>query len=416
MIRNNYTLAVVLCCLSFWVSIVFNLDPSQRLERQLAGAAGRYLPILLMFGALVAFVVAGIPKRTFQNKAFLFGLVFFLYMFIGGLIGLDQRGELEETFLGRSLGMIAFFTGLAFAQKPEILNEVTKRITGPLIVAGFLGVALIGMRSANIAFTQYQHILRVEQTFFVAAIALFCMGASKGYLRILLFFVFAAISIFTGKSTMMLLGILFLAFTFGSDILAYIRAASRRSASFKGIRNVIVFATLIALSLMAFATFSVVFERLTRYEFDLRLVMWVSLYEQFWEAPLLGSYFTASPIFAFARLEDLSLSTHNDFIDVLVYGGVIAAVPLLYLLVSVFRFNPILQLQDVQSSGRLLYLLLVSFYLMSAIGNPFYSTPSLAIVVWFSIGVLAARPVPRMSDAALQAHPFYRPLALQREA
>jgi hypothetical protein len=304
--------------------------------------------------------------------------------------------------------MLAAVTGAACAGNPQI-REITLRWTlRAFLYAGIAGITLLVLKNAGLILPHLPHILRVEQVYFVAAWIWICRRWPALVLRLFMAGVFFWISAASGKATMSLLAVVFLVMTVGLDRIETLRAAYLSRRIDRGLYRLSLGGlALCVLAAANFVTYLVIDERIARYENDLRTEMWLDRWQQFLDSPVWGKVFYDSPLYVSPLLPDLALSTHNDFLDLLAFGGLLAfgviALLLTRVLLSPATWIPLLRRGRALGPDAILPALLVC-YLVAALGNPFFSIPRLAVPIWFAIGFLVVSAGHRTSPA--RTRPF----------
>lgn len=363
----------------------------------------KYAPTLMIILAIAIFFTAGVRITALKIKAVNFLIFLAICMLIGSLIPLSQGERLAESYLGRGANIFAVLCGAIVASNSDSLNRISRIFVIGLAFVSVIGLSMLVAKSLGIMFHDEGHILHIETTIFVAGLIWIARRWASFVFRIIILITLVWLSVETGKSTTMLLAGLFVISTVVPDLLERMSSVKRREPTQAIVVNFsIAFLSLATIAAGTAFFFRTISERASRYENDLRIEMWMDRWNDFLNSPVYGSLFTDSPLYHHPLLNGMDLSTHNDYLDILASGGVVgffcASFAILVVLTNRRFFA------DFKNVGRSLtanssFSFVFICYVVSALGNPFLPIPRLAVIVWFSIGVLAVQASTRFGSS-----------------
>lgn len=370
------------------------LDPSR-----IGWGTGNILPlkyggVILSVAAIFFFAVGGIKRSVLGNPAFIAIVLFGLYQIIGSLFAMTLKDvELQDTFLGRGLTEFTAVLGMLVASRSDLLARLSTTTKYSARIYGFFGLGLMLLFENALIFSGLEQALHIEM-FLIAAGAIWISEANR---RKLLKYILAIAMIFiaveSGKATAYLLLLMFFFIVF---MARGIRGEKRGKTYLSWPRLLFV---MFAIPVFLLFSWNVILTHGAVNERDLRFVLWEARIDQFLSSPLYGSFFFGSPLLPRPNLPDVGVPTHNDFLDILAEGG-LAGIFLLAIVLWTALKSPLLWTAIMGDRSKLtfehFYAFLFLAWGVAALGNPVFAAPSMAVPVWFSIGVLCARaPLPR---------------------
>lgn len=358
------------------------------------GSITRYLPSILMMFTFALLVVDGIALEVFRSRLVLAGLCFVLVEIIGSISYIQfGGGQIDESFLGRGINSITFLAGAGIALHPILRQWVSKYVLFMSIAIGIACLILLTAHSFGLILKQYDQVVRVQIVYLIAGVAWVAIRWQSIIFRLVVVGLMFLNGYLSGKSTNYLVGLMFAGVTFGRQIVGSIVPLYRLSGkkTKQALLMILIPVIFAFLSSILFLLYTVIAERATRYEFDVRRVGFELRWREFLDSPIFGSGFASSSnvadVFGFGS----RVPSHNDVMDILSASGIVGMVVFLSI-VGGAVFNRASREVFLGSARDLLpvhyFWLVVVFYIVGATGNPFFSEPYMAVPIWFSIGMM----------------------------
>ena len=354
----------------------------------------KYLPTMLMVLS-IPFLVRG---QAIRSGLFTRPLVAALLLFAleaGGSIYwiVVEHGDLNSSYLGRSLNLLAVFPGAIIGFHPVLRNWMARHLVLVSAIAGAVGFAILTLHSLHLVLNQWAQILHVEVVILIAGLAYFARRTSSHALTAGMTILCIFNGYIAGKSTFYLLAVVFLAIGFGPELVHFLKRVTRRETA-KQRTAMLALLTPIALSILvvvAVVVYLIVSERSQRYTYDPRRVVYEFRWHQFLESPIYGRFFATSANAADVMNFGVNVPSHNDILDALAASGLIGTLLILIVMVpavinrAAFRS---FALRGKQFRPVYYFWCVLPFYAVAASGNPFFVEPNLIVPVWFSVGVM----------------------------
>ncbi len=347
----------------------------------------KFSPLLLLFMALLPVFLVRSPHRTvvtFVKTIVInpFLTLFFLLAFPGALFARFVL-KLQTTYFTQAFMILAFFCIVfIFLSLPESVWQKAK--TGTIYVFGFIGflASLVIIQNVlnNFHDTHSDVAILLVQAWVLAF--LFLKGFKRVAILLILFFMVGL----TFKNTAMLL--LMIA-VLGTAVLS---TKVKWNSQLKRLMPLIIFT-----SSLVFLSVGTVFYLATRSLFSdgntlFRFWIWEQRFQQFLESPLYGKLFTASTAiffepFKLASSADNLAPTHNDWLDVMVQGGIIGLI--LFFLAYTWPIVHLLQLRKKHGTSdkdikiAVWAVLLLVNMAVAFTFNPFLLNPDISYILWF---------------------------------
>lgn len=354
----------------------------------------RYVPTIMMVICLIIYMITGGFLRLLRNPGAQVAVAFLSFEAAGAIIYAYMTGTpFDETYLGRALNGIAMLTGVIIAEQGTLREWVSRKIVSGAVIFGFVGVVLLTLHSLGIVLQDYNQIIRVQISYLMAGVAWYFIKRPSNIAILLIVIAMTANGYLSGKATHLIIGLIFGFVTVGRPYISRVfrlalhtSGRSRQTIFFFAIS---LFGGFLALAGSIFA--SIIRERASRHEYDVRRIGLEYRWEQFKDNPIFGKMFADSPnvsgIFSFGQ----NVPSHNDIMDILAAGGIVAI--LMYAFIIFFAifgrgFLEFLTFRPNEIRPVHYFWLVTVFYLVAATGNPFFSEPYMAVPVWFSIGMM----------------------------
>ncbi len=384
-------LAVWIVIFSIVVSFIFMLDASRTIWGFGDIPIIKYFPLELMVFASFLMIIS-----YKKNLGFLFYppfqslMLLFLFILSGSLITLLANGaDLQHSFLGRSLTMLAVIPGYWIGSNLLVRQRFSNLIVKVMVFGGLL---LLVIKAANIfglGFNQFSQMYHDESMFIGAAAIYFVISSKVPFIKWLVAMIFIASFLFAGKATEKM-HIVFFFFAFGMYYNVYLRSMLSSLDPRRRMALIGVFSLLFgALVLVGLGITDYIFEaRIQENIYEPRFWTFDYRVEQFKSSPLYGLLFIGSPIL---EISWLKIPSHMDFLDILAFGGIVGI--LLFLIPHIYILKQALKEKDFFWSGKQIatekyFVILWGTYLITAVANPIFDKPSIAIMVWFTVGYL----------------------------
>jgi hypothetical protein len=301
--------------------------------------------------------------------------------------------SVDQSYLGRALNGTSMLTGAAIASDARLREWVSERIVVVAILLGIASFALLTLHSLNLVLTEFNQILRIQTSYLMAGLAWFLIRRPSVPMSAFVVLLMALNGVMSGKSTHLIIGLIFGLVTIGRPVISRLFAFAARSTD-RG-RQFIYFCASLLIGLFLFLSVNIfaqiVSERANRNEYDVRKIGFEYRWEQFQQSPIYGKLFIDTPnvanVFSFGD----NVPSHNDIMDILAAGGLIA---LTLFAIIIFKsvlgrgFVEVLTFRPRQIKPVHYFWLVTIFYAVAATGNPFFSEPYMAVPVWFSIGMM----------------------------
>lgn len=361
------------------VPLVYMLDPSDSSWGMNKIIILKYLPIILVLMGLATRVFSGIQLSL--NFSIVYISIFFLLMFSGGLFTFFQEHNLKESFLGRSISILAFFWGSFFWTRergPTMLKFGYYLIYASIIMGIMVFLWRLGFR-----FVDKPHIFHEEVfVFYGSFIASYYIFRNRYLFNF--YFLFCILSaLLTFKNTGFLIVFLMILHRLYIQYREFNELVIKRILFFSLLLFTIVLVYWFLINFSNLLPSGSPEVRLKTYE--LRLDMFL---ENFW----FGSFFTGSPLLELKTFfGSIIIPSHSDVMDILAFGGIIS----LFLffspvLILFFRFLQVSTLNGYSKEIKYLCDLSVAIVvslLVIMIVNPVLNQPHIAILYWFFLGL-----------------------------
>lgn len=350
---------------------------------------------LLILGGLLL-LIEGSGFRTLANRKIWALLIFFTWEAVGSILWIEAfGGQFGSSYLTRAVNGFAVLAGVTAAGNSKLLSWICRYLVRIWLPIAFLITALLTLHSFGYFLPSQRQVYHVEFVVAVAVMSFFFN--SRGWVGARLFLAFICVlnAILAGKSTFYLLAIVVLLMGFGGPVMARLRQFMLRSTT----KARVTIGLLVAPLFLTVATIGItvigwiVAERSTRYEYDPRRISYALRWDQFLEDPFFGKLFIdTTDVGRYIGMK--SVPSHNDLLDILAAGGIVAFLLFLVPVASaiVGKAGQIIASRPANAfrySDFLWYFLI--FYAMSAMGNPFLAEPVFAGPIWFAVGAMLVR-------------------------
>ena len=387
-------IATIALLLGAWISLFYSTDHTGLAWGAFNSAALKYLPSAFAVAAVGLLFLGGRarwPNQNWTPLLLLFGL--FTIVIGGSLFAIMERGQtLQTSFLGRGLNMTALFAAfLVFADPKE--RAFFTRCFAPVafatavIIAGILCLYRLGLVERG-----FREVFHMDVIFLTAMAAAALVTWRSLPLR-LAFVAFALLGVASsGKTTGYLMGVLIVLLTYAilaektSLKLRLKRGWDRTRLAFGGLQ---VLAIGTACLVAALGAKLLILDRLESRSNEVRSKLYQLRWEQFTESPIIGNFFTDSPILSVAWL---NIPSHSNHLDILASGGLVAyaffLIPLLAIVGMVVKARR--RIIEARDWGQAYFPTIVVASAIIMIANPLWEIPRLAFVFWLSVGFVLA--------------------------
>ncbi|HKT84804.1 MAG TPA: hypothetical protein VJQ77_01820 [Novosphingobium sp.] len=384
----------VIAWAAFALSLAACLDPRGDAFGMGTNPILKYLPTMLM-ALSILFLARG---RAIRPGLLTRPLVAALLLFVleaGGSIYwiVVEHGDLNSSYLGRALNLLAVFPGAIIGFHPVLRNWMARHLVLVSAIAGAIGFGIVTLHSVHLVLNQWAQVLHVESVILIAGLAYFARRTSSHVLTAGMVLLCIFNGYLAGKSTFYLLAIVFLAIGLGPELVHFFRRVTGRETARQRTAMLTLLAP-IAMSVLALAAvvvFLIIDERSQRYTYDPRRVVYEFRWHQFLDSPIYGRFFATSANAADVMKFGVNVPSHNDILDALAASGVIGTMLILIVMVpavinrAAFRS---FALRGKQFTPVHYFWCVLPFYAVAASGNPFFVEPNLIVPVWFSVGVM----------------------------
>lgn len=412
-LTRTAAVGTVIAWAAFALSLVLCLDPRGDAFGMGSNPVLKYLPTMLM-AASIPFLARGRAIRPGLLTRPLIAALLLFALEAGGSIYwiVVEHGELNSSYLGRSLNVLAVFPGAIIGFHPVLRNWMARNLVLVSAITGAIAFAILTLHSMHLVLNQLTQVLHVEIVILIAGLAYFARRASSHALTAGTVVLCIFNGYLAGKSTFYLLAVVFLAIAFGPELIHFLTRVTRRETS-KQRTAMLALLTPIALSILvvvAVAVYLIISERSQRYTYDPRRVVYEFRWHQFLESPIYGRFFATSANAADVMNFGVNVPSHNDILDALAASGIVGTLLILIVMVpavinkAAFRS---FALRGKQFRPVYYFWCLLPFYAVAASGNPFFVEPNLIVPVWFSVGVM-------LSFSAREARVTAAPGKIQR--
>jgi hypothetical protein len=389
--------AVIVACL-------FAIDPGNRAWGATSVPALKYLPLELAAAAGALFVFA--PRRGTGLGWPLTSFVVLAMLVTAGSFATIAGGEaVEESFLGRALGILAVYPAFRVFSSPTMTARFARWTIWYVVGAGVVISLMLGIWLAGARFVDQPHIFHEEIFLPVAAATIGMIVVRDSARRLLLCGVLLLAGPLTVKNTGYLATLLVLAL-----LVSTVWRDSRQSR--RGTR--IAVAGLLASALLAGVVFAATIlmffrEMLPSGSPKVRVFTYLVRLGEFVQSPLVGTWWLGSPILEHPFSPTFRQPSHSDLLDMLAFGGLLGfclfALPTGYLILRAVEGLAIDY--RVRNWLALFYTAVAVQFLMVMTFNPMWNQPELVLHFWLAMGFFAARHV-RGMEAFRVAKPDLR--------
>jgi hypothetical protein len=381
------------------IGLLYAIDPGNAAWGANDVAILKYLPLELAACAAAIFALAGARGAvhwTVRCTQLLFG-----YMAVGSLVTLAMGAPVEDSFIGRALGLIAVYP--AFRMFSSI--DETMRFARPYRRAIAASAAAITVMmivwQAGIHFVDQPHIFHEEVLIPAAAMLLAWISIADVPLRLF------AVTLLLGGVLLTMKNTGFLAALACLSLLSVMlwRGEARSSR----VTRIAVRALLVSVTALAAAAIVVVVlwfaELLPSGSPRVRLITYTLRLGQFVAAPLWGDGWIGTPLVSLSP--SFREPSHSDLLDIAAFGGVASLALFLAPLVA-FARNARADLVVFAERRHWLggfFIAVVFVFVIQMAFNPMWNQPGLVVQFWLAVGFLAARAQRRHDQRAAARRP-----------
>jgi hypothetical protein len=377
-----------------WLACAFAVDPGNQAWGAARFPALKYLPLELAALSAACFVL--VPRRE-RRMAWPLASILALaaLVAIGSLLTIAGGASIEESFLGRALGVVAVYPAFRMFGSPALTARFAKAVWAPMLVGGLAITAMLALWLSGARFVDQPHIFHEEIFLPVAAAGIAIVAVRDSAWRMVL----AAALIFAGALTVKNTG--YLATLLMLALVAWIwwrNAAVSADTVRPAVRGLLVSAVVwgVVLSVAVVVFFRDV---LPSGSPKVRVFTYLVRLGEFVQSPLVGTWWLGSPILQHPFSPSFRQPSHSDVLDILAFGGLLGfclfAIPAALLVIRAIRRLP----ADYRARHWLsvFYVGVAVQFLMAMTFNPMWNQPELVLHFWFAMGFFAARSARRPS-------------------
>lgn len=403
----THNVATLLTKIMLLYTCLIALDPSRSGWGTVNILSLKYGSTILTAMAIFLYAIGGIKQKIIKTYIFWSTLLFSMMMILGGVFSVYFQGEdLENTFLGRGLSVLAAVLGLTIASNRtefEKLSRITQKIAYIYVIVGFTIMLSFEM---GWVFGELGQVYQTE-LFLITASAIWISTTSKRrFVKYVFFLLMLITAVESGKATSYLL---LTEFIFVVFVLRNLKIGQKEKRRIPGGRLTLLIC--VTPLLILFAWYSVINNGAV--ENDLRYYLWQVRIEQFISQPYVGTFFYGSPLLPRPNLPNVGVPTHNDYLDILSQGGIFGMSFFMYILIKTIK-SPLLSQAMFGERSKLtsdhFYAFVFVSWIIASLGNPVFFTPYMAIPAWFAMGVLCAWKPSKMEEQFLRGDKDVRSL------
>jgi hypothetical protein len=372
------------------IALLYAIDPNGDSLGANAVPWLKYLPVELAVLAGGFFLLSR-PEWPERPRS-LWALAALALFILGGssMTVLARHASIEDSFLGRGLGIAAVFPAFLLFRCPGQEDLVRRRLLGVVVpVVVIMAVGLLVWRM-GFRFVDEPHIYH-EEIFLPVCAALGVFALNRGAARWAGGAVLWFVGLLSLKYTGMLAGVVVAVLVAG---LVWRRGGLPAATR---LRRVLVIEAVLWTAVLAVSALLLFRDSLPSGSPAVRVFTYAERLSRFMEHPILGSGFVGSPMLSLFRKSaptNLYIPSHSDILDILAFGGVIAftlfAGPIIVATRRGIRWLPTFVRQrdwlGAFAAGT------VPVFTAEMLFNPVWNQPNLAVWFWFAVGFLLARP------------------------
>lgn len=393
-LARTAAVGTVIAWAAFALSLVLCLDPRGDAFGMGSNPILKYVPTMLMVLSL-PFLASG---RAIHSGLLIRPILAAMLLFIveaGGSVYwiVVEHGDLNSSYLGRALNLLAVFPGAIIGLHPVLRNWAARHLVLVSAAVGAIGFAILTLHSLHLILNDRAQVLHVESVILIAGLAYLARRTSSHALTAGVTLLCILNGYLAGKSTFYLLAIVFLAIGFGPEIVHFFKrvtgweTARQRTAMLAILAPIAVSVFVV----VAVVVYLIINERSHRYTYDPRRVVYEFRWHQFIESPIYGRFFATSANAADVMNFGVNVPSHNDILDAMAASGVIGTLLILIVMIPAVINRAALRsftLRGKQFRPIYYFWCVLPFYAVAASGNPFFAEPNLIVPVWFSVGVM----------------------------
>ena len=367
------------------ISLFYSTDPGNSAWGANRVAVLKYLPLEL---AAVAFViyVAATPRPPLHWTVWCYQALF-AFMLVGSLLTLAGGASIEDSFLGRTLGLLVVYPAYRMFSSREETIRFARPYRPAVLAAGIVITVMLAVWQSGIHFVDQPHIFHEEVLIPAAGILVMWVALSDPAIRgIGVLFLLAGV-VLTKKNTGFLAAICSVSLI--SLILWRGRVAMPRLA------RVAVRALLVAAVASACAAVAIVVlwfaDLLPSGSPRVRVITYAIRLGQFLGSPLLGQRWIGTPLIQLSPT--FREPSHSDVLDILAFGGIVGLALFASPLIAYCRRAPadLIVFAERRHWLGAFFLAVLLIFVIQMFFNPMWNQPELVLHFWLAVGFCAAR-------------------------
>ena len=390
--KHFFRIGSFVFCLSFFLALIYALDPNDASFGAESVPVFKYLPIFMASLSLIFFIdkirlVIGRYKIEFFSVGILA-----LWMILGGIISIKfYHLNVENSFLGRGLCTSVFIPSLFMFSSTTEKNFFLNINSIPLKLYGVISVLLIVSWTFVTRFARVDHIFH-EEVFLIGSCGMYLYSSFRDrILKNLLIAGFILGVFLTHKNTGFIVGFIMIAFFVYEEV-------KRRSFRHENIMFRRIFLVLIGFFIIFVVLYVVFFasQLIPSGSPGVRIKTYDIRIGEFLKSIVLGKFFIGSPLIELrTKYSSLIIPSHSDLLDLLAFGGIVG--------LGLF-FGPIfVVLKFLKRRGEMYpslfvgIFLVMSFVIESAF-NPIINQPKLSFFYWTFLAFVVTSIKERCTD------------------
>jgi hypothetical protein len=356
----------------------------------------KYLPLELAAVATVFFAASG-SRRPVHWTVRSYQLLM-LFMFAGAVLTLARGARIEDSVLGRALGLVVVYPAYRMFSSRDETRRFAQPYLPAIILTGLAMTAMLVVWQSGTHFVDQPHIFH-EEVFIPAAGMLAAWIAFRDpVIRATLVGLLLGGVLLTRKNTGYLAALSCLAIT------ALALWSNRRALSVRTRAIVRVMLVILALATVAaLATIVLWFaELLPSGSPKVRVITYAIRLGQFIGSPLFGKAWIGTPLIELSPT--FREPSHSDVLDIAAFGGLVSVLLFCAPLVSYARRarqDLVIFSERRHWLGAFLLAVLIVF-LVEMTFNPIWNQPQLVVHFWLAIGFFAARAQQRKDQSRVE--------------